>query len=146
MTTENNKSTETQLKYSRMYYHTVKKYKNKQNKPTPIKTCQICGNLLVDVKSYKQNVCLKPNGRSECQIKRDSLYNKSKKCRSHKKPKGIFSKYNVSKKRECLRCYKKFTSQSLHNRICDVCKNQQPDIMNFHNISLDTHNINNLFN
>jgi hypothetical protein len=134
--------------YYNVYYHTVRKIRNKEGRP--VKNCQACGKPIINPKKYKQNVHLSgiQGIRSDCQKKRDSDYKKEQRAlgniRQIKIPEGLYDKYNVQKQRDCLKCHEPFPSQSLHNRICDRCKTQQPDIMNFYSIALETHNINEL--
>ena len=141
----------TKNNYWKEYYHRVRKHKSKER---PVKDCQACGKPIINPDYYKSNVHMSgiKGIRSECQKNRDRVYKKSlpkskrqRRTVEYKKPKGVFSKYDVQKERECLRCYKKFPSQSLHNRVCDRCKAQQEDIMNFNNMALETSSIDELF-
>jgi hypothetical protein len=127
--------------YWKLYYHKTRKHRSKAR---PVKMCVTCGKPIINPGSYKQNVCLEPNVRSECQIKRDSVYKatlpKSKKQQRiiRKKPVGLHAKYNIKKKRTCLKCGTVFPSQSLHNRICEKCKMLQENTADVISISLGT--------
>jgi hypothetical protein len=141
----------TKSNYWKVYYNNVKKHKSDLR---PVKICQSCGLPIINPATYKSNVHMSSikGVRSECQKKRDRVYKKSipkskrqKRTTEHKKPKGIFIKYNIKKERICLKCNKDFPSQSLHNRICERCKMLQEDIMNFNNTVLETSYIDELF-
>lgn len=135
--------------YYNSYYHNVRKIRNKEGRP--VKNCQGCGKPIINPKKYKQNVHLSgiPGVRSDCVKKRDSDYKKEQRAlgniKTIKIPAGINDRFNVQKTRDCLKCHEPFPSQSLHNRVCERCKRQQPDIMNFYNMALETQNINELF-
>jgi hypothetical protein len=130
-----------------------KKYReNLKNRP--VKICKACHKPITDPDFYKADVHISgiKGVRSECQIIRDKQYKKhaykstgAYKKKNFKKPEGLYSKYDVQDKRICLKCDKIFKSQSLHNRICEPCKRHQPNMMTTRSVSLETSNIDELF-
>jgi hypothetical protein len=102
-----------------------KKYRvNLKNRP--VKICTSCHKPITDPDFYKADVHLSgiKGVRSECQRIRDSKYKKQAyksagayKKKNYSKPKGLYEKYNIQDKRVCLKCDKKFESQSINNQV-----------------------------
>jgi hypothetical protein len=117
-------------------------------KTRPVKICTSCKEPIINPSYYKSNVHTTgiKGVLSECQKMRNSYYKKHiysyvATNRYIKKPKGLHNRFNIQSERACLKCNDKFKSKSLHNRVCEKCKDLQPDIISFRNMSLETQNI-----
>lgn len=128
-----------------------KKYRESL-KTRSVKICTSCNKPIINPDYYKSNVHTTGiiGMLSECQKIRNAYYKKhSPKYtgtnRYIRKPEGLHTTHDTKSNRLCLKCDEKFKSQSLHNRVCEKCKMNQPDIISLKNTILETQNVGELF-